>query len=625
MAELPPHEVLGECLERLEQGRSVDELLAQHPALRAELEPLLALAARLRALPRVQAPARLRHAPLWRRHVASPPPAATYTDPVELLAACLEAEAAAAGSAAALLAQHPALRDEVAPLVELAGQLRTLAALQAPARLREHPAWREAPPSPTEPLQLPDRSEAEVLAAALEAEEQRPGGAAAVLALYPEHREALAPLVALADELRAMPKLRAPARLREHPAWREGLPPRARAAAESPSQPPRALWAAAERDAAARPHLRTVRSAQAPSERRWRMTPWGRIAAGAAGATLALLLAGTVATSATSLPDEPLYPVKRLVEDAQLFVAPPESKLDLHLRRAQERMKETREMIERDRPDVVASLAEAYVREVEAVRQELHSERAQSLPPQQVGRVITQLEADRQMLGAVVDRAPEPARPAVARAAEASRADRVAPVPPSIVSVPEAVTLPAEASAAPPASVVEPAAPARAVPPAPEIPAAFQPVERPPAVAPPAAEPPAVRFQAPAMSSSLLPSPTPGTASPTAPPAGGANLPVPAPSSSPPAASPTAAPSQGAPVGGPSPTSSPAPFGGGTSVPRDSGQAPPVGAPTATPTVGSAFQLLPPLPTATPTRAAPATPAPATPASAAPPVGSSGR
>ncbi|MBX5493105.1 MAG: hypothetical protein IRZ14_18295, partial [Chloroflexi bacterium] len=440
MAELPPHEVLSKCLERWEQGLGgVDELLAQHPELRAELEPLLALVARLRALPPVEAPERLRRDPLWRRQLdpardaasAAPP---SCIGPADLLAACLDA-AEDPARVAALLDQHPTLREEVEPLLALARQLSTLGALRAPERLRQQPAWREAatsntPPSAPadslEPVPFPDRTEADILAAALEAEEQRPGGAAAVLAAHPEHREAIAPLVALAGELRAMPKLQAPARLRARPAWREGLPTPGRAA-PAPQWPPlRGLWAAAERDAAARPHL-AVPSPSGP-QRRLRMTPWGRIAAGVASATLALLLAGTVATSATSLPDEPLYPVKRLVEDAQLFVAPPESKLDLHLRRAQERMKETREMIERDRPEVVASLAEAYVREVEAVRQELHSERAQALPPQQVGRVITQLEADRQMLGAVVDRAPEPARPAVARAAEASRAARVAPV-----------------------------------------------------------------------------------------------------------------------------------------------------------------------------------------------------
>jgi hypothetical protein len=606
VAQQPPHEVLAECLDQLEQGHSsIDALLGRYPALRAELEPLLVLAMRLRALPPVRAPERLRRDPLWRRHAR--PLAATYTDPVELLAACLEAEAAAPGSAAALLEQHPDLRDEVAPLVALAGELRLLATRQAPARLREHPAWREGegPAAAPEPLPLPDRAEAEVLAAALEAEEQRPGGAAAVLALHPDRREALAPLVALASALRAMPPVRAPARLREHPAWREGLAVVGGGGSAAPSRgavPGR--WAAAERDAAARAR----RHGAHPAERRWHVAPWGRIAAGAAGAAFALLLAGTVATSATSLPDEPLYPVKRLVEDAQLLVAPPDSKLDLHLRRAQERMKETREMIERDRPDVVASLAEAYVREVEAVRQELHSERAQSLAPHQVGRVITQLEADRQMLGAVVDRAPEPARMAVARAAEASRAERVAPAPPPIVSVPEAITLPppAEAGSEARSSAVEPAAPARVAPPAPEIPAAFQPIERPAAVAPPAAEAPAVRFQAPAMSSSLLPSPTALPASP-----------APAPSSTPrPAASLAPALGQGAPVGAAAPTNPPA----SPAASSAGGQAPPVGAPTPTPTAGSPFQILPTLPPATPTRAATATPS-----SAAPPVGSAGR
>jgi hypothetical protein len=129
--------------------------VAQHPELRAELEPLLALVARLRALPPVEAPERLRRDPLWRRQLdpardaasAAPP---SCIDPADLLAACLDA-AEDPARVAALLDQHPTLREEVEPLLALARQLSTLGALPAPERLRQQPAWREAATSNTPP------------------------------------------------------------------------------------------------------------------------------------------------------------------------------------------------------------------------------------------------------------------------------------------------------------------------------------------------------------------------------------------------------------------------------------------------------------------------------------------
>ena len=145
-----------------------------------------------------------------------------------------------------------------------------------------------------------------------------------------------------------------------------------------------------------------------------------------------------------------------------------EARLEIRLQRAQERMKETREMVERDRADVVPSLATDYVREVDAVRTELQSPARPVAAPDKVGRVITRLEANEQMLGAIVERVPEPARPAVARAVEVSRPDSVstssAPVAPSgcgcCGSAPAA---PEPAAVAPPAPV-EPAAPAAILP-----------------------------------------------------------------------------------------------------------------------------------------------------------------
>src|SRR5215217_2907414 len=179
VAKLPPQDVLSQCLERLEQDLGgVDDLLAQHPTVRAEVEPLLLLVQRLRALPPVVAPERLRRAPLWRSAVATAPADGTHATPAstssadaepsdaaaELLDACLEAEARSSGGSEALLAAQPALRDEVAPLLTLAAALQALPPIATPASLRQQPRWRAAQDSSTDsaapeslpaPLHLP--------------------------------------------------------------------------------------------------------------------------------------------------------------------------------------------------------------------------------------------------------------------------------------------------------------------------------------------------------------------------------------------------------------------------------------------------------------------------------------
>jgi hypothetical protein len=379
-------------LERWESGQSgIEELLAQHPERRSELEPLLRLAAQLRAQPPLRAPERLRRDPLWRRGLA---PAA-----------------------------------------------------QAPVSLPDYAAARATPPAAhLEPH--------EALAVALERWERGEPGVDAVLAEHPE----VQPLVELAVELWSTPPVQAPARLRQDPLWRRAAAP----ADESAAPLSLPLWAAARRDDAA-PAARPA--SVSPTRRQKLVRTLSRLAAGVGGAGLSLLLAGSLATStATSLPDEALYPVKRLVEDAQLAVAPPEARLEIRLQRAQERMKETREMVERARADVVASLATDYVREVDAVRTELHASQAQTPAPEQVGRVITRLEANEQMLGAIVQRVPEPARPAVARAVEVSRPESVTAVEPAVR--PAAVAAPAapEPAAVAPPAAAEPPAPAAIVP-----------------------------------------------------------------------------------------------------------------------------------------------------------------
>jgi Domain of unknown function (DUF5667) len=388
--------------------------------------------------------------------------------PHDVLAQCLERWESGQGGVEELLAQHPELRPELEPLLHLAAHLQAQPRVRAPERLRRDPLWRRGLAPAAEvpaPRALPSLASTsatppaapmephDALAVALERWERGEPGVDAALAQNPEVR----PLLELAVELWSLPPVQAPARLRQDPLWRRGGAP-----ADEPAVPASLpLWAAARCEHVA-PAARLATASGAHRQKLVRTL--SRLAAGVGGAGLALLLAGGLATStATSLPDEPLYPVKRLVEDAQLAVAPQEARLEIRLQRAQERMKETREMVERDRADVVASLATDYVREVDAVRTELHNQQGQTPAPEQVGRVITRLEANEQMLGAIVQRVPEPARPAVARAVEVSR-------PESVASTAAPVAQPAPAAVAAPA-VPEPAAiapPAAAEPPPPE-------------------------------------------------------------------------------------------------------------------------------------------------------------
>ena len=361
--------------------------------------------------------------------------------PHDVLSDCLERWEQGQGGVEEFLAQHPELREELEPLLGLAVELWALPKIKAPDRLRQDPLWRRPPArgplgaprakAPLLPFPLAGRSARaeDVLDECLaRIKHDGPAAADAVLARHPKQRDEIEPLLDLAAELSALREVRAPDRLRQDPLWRR----------TTPAVP---QWAAAAREEEA-----ALAALPAPRSRR-RVIVGGlsRLAAGVGGATLAALLVGTVATSATSLPDEPLYPVKRLVEDAQLVITPPENRVDAHLRRAQERVKETQEMIERDRAEAVPALVDAYVREVDAVRQELQTPRARTPEPEKVEKVITRLEANEQVLGAIAQRVAEPARPAVARAVEATRPENVAP---RTESAPDSVAPPEESAPA---------------------------------------------------------------------------------------------------------------------------------------------------------------------------------
>ncbi|MBI4328400.1 MAG: hypothetical protein HY685_00875 [Chloroflexi bacterium] len=101
--------------------------------------------------------------------------------------------------------------------------------------------------------------------------------------------------------------------------------------------------------------------------------PWVRTWIGAAAAVLVLFVlgSGTMIASADSLPDQPLYPVKRFVERAQLALAPSETeRADLHLRLADLRVREIAAMVRTGKASEVDRLQQDLVRSIEMARSE---------------------------------------------------------------------------------------------------------------------------------------------------------------------------------------------------------------------------------------------------------------
>lgn len=92
-----------------------------------------------------------------------------------------------------------------------------------------------------------------------------------------------------------------------------------------------------------------------PRQRRWsfpRLVP--RWAAVAVSVVIAILLGsvGTVAAASSAVPGDPLYPVKEVREEAQLwFARSPEAKVSMYTRLVKERTQELRELVAKGQDD----------------------------------------------------------------------------------------------------------------------------------------------------------------------------------------------------------------------------------------------------------------------------------
>ncbi len=161
------------------------------------------------------------------------------------------------------------------------------------------------------------------------------------LTLYPGLRAELEPLLSLAAELSALPKVDAPASLRgyKRPVFSHGK-----------AQPREKWW-----------HRFLPTAVPASS---W-ATPLVRVAA--ALALVVVATSGTIVASANSLPEEPLYPVKLAVENAQLAIAPnDQARSELELQFAAKRVAEVRSAAQQDNTAAVTQGVALYEQKVDA-------------------------------------------------------------------------------------------------------------------------------------------------------------------------------------------------------------------------------------------------------------------
>jgi Domain of unknown function (DUF5667) len=141
----------------------------------------------------------------------------------------------------------------------------------------------------------------------------------------------------------------------------------------------------------------------------------------ATAAAVFLLVYGTLAASAASLPDSPLYQVKLLVEDARVAVAPPEEKPLIYAEQASRRLDETDALISDGRIGAAERAASDAAKRIESARAA-----AQQAPAPQVREAIgSTLEQYRSVSESLASRGGSPPRvagvqpPTVARAPSA--------------------------------------------------------------------------------------------------------------------------------------------------------------------------------------------------------------
>lgn len=181
-----------------------------------------------------------------------------------------------------------------------------------------------------------------------------------------------------------------------------------------------------------------------------RRPTWLEVGARVAAAAAAAVVVGygTLAVSAASLPASPLYPVKLLVEDVQLAVAPEGEKPHIYTNQALKRLEETEALLQVGRITDAERVAGEAARRIESARAAAQHPSAPARAREAIG---TTVEAYREVAENLTQRGGSPPPVAAARA--------TGPTAPEITSL----VVVAQASPTP-TSGPNPAAPAPTVP-----------------------------------------------------------------------------------------------------------------------------------------------------------------
>lgn len=216
------------------------------------------------------------------------------------------------------------------------------------------------------------------------------------LCSYPELRPELEPLLVLAMELRSAPKVSAPEGLRSFK-----RPVFATPAVPAPTRSPLLPWG-----------WRVLRPTPA-----W-ATPMARLAAGVA--LSAMLLGGTMVASAGSLPEEPLYPLKLAVENAQMALTPdPQRRAELEIQFAGRRLQEVEAAARQGKIQAVEQGLALYEERVEGAVDRVQT--AGTVSQGESQQFQESLAHQQEQLFRVYEQVPAAAQPAILHAMEVSQ------------------------------------------------------------------------------------------------------------------------------------------------------------------------------------------------------------
>jgi hypothetical protein len=134
------------------------------------------------------------------------------------------------------------------------------------------------------------------------------------------------------------------------------------------------------------------------------------------------ILFGSVYASAKSLPDSPLYPLKKAVENTQIFLTLDSlDKASLHLKFAQRRINEAEAMIEKNKSNAVKKVLAEYKDQLAKSLAKAREAKKKGKNTEEVYEKVSEATLKHQeVLSEIYEKVPEQAKPAIEKAIEKS-------------------------------------------------------------------------------------------------------------------------------------------------------------------------------------------------------------